>query len=64
MQANRKRAATNTCTHHWIIATPNGHFSRGICKHCGSEREFENSESERHWRNRRSGRKDPSPDAA
>lgn len=57
MQAIRQRAATSACTHHWIIATPNGHTSRGICKHCGSERDFENSESERLWRSRRSGRK-------
>lgn len=62
MPAIRHRAATGTCTHHWIIATPNGHFSQGICKHCGSERNFENSETERLWRNRRSGRKEPAPD--
>ena len=57
MQAIRQRAAMGACTHHWIIATPNGHTSRGICKHCGSERDFENSESERLWRSRRSGRR-------
>ncbi|MCY4392085.1 MAG: hypothetical protein OXE43_08525 [Chloroflexi bacterium] len=64
MHASRHRAATGTCTHHWIIATPNGHFSQGICKHCGTERNFENSESERLWRNRRSGRKEPASNRA
>jgi hypothetical protein len=64
MQAIKKRAAHGTCTHHWVIATPDGHFSRGICKHCGSERDFENSETERLWRNRRSGRKDAVADGA
>ena len=64
MSPIRQRAATGTCTHHWIIATPNGHFSRGICKHCGTERDFENSETERLWRNRRSGRKQAVGDRA
>lgn len=34
--------ATETCRHHWIIETPNGPFSRGVCKLCGEERDFEN----------------------
>ena len=46
MQATANHAASGGCTHHWIIATPNGHLSRGVCKRCGCERDFENSESE------------------
>lgn len=31
------------CQHHWIIATPNGVTSRGVCKRCGTERRFPNA---------------------
>jgi hypothetical protein len=30
------------CRHHWIIETPNGPVSKGVCKLCGEERDFEN----------------------
>jgi hypothetical protein len=32
------------CTHHWLLATPNGETSRGVCKYCGAIRHFKNSE--------------------
>lgn len=31
-----------TCSHHWIIETPDGPTSKGICKLCREEREFSN----------------------
>ncbi len=31
------------CTHHWVIATPDGPVSTGRCRLCGGEREFRNS---------------------
>jgi len=30
------------CCHYWIIESPNGRTSRGICKLCGITKEFEN----------------------
>ena len=30
------------CHHYWIIESPRGPISRGVCKHCGEEREFNN----------------------
>ena len=30
------------CRHYWIIETPIGRTSQGICKLCGITREFEN----------------------
>ena len=30
------------CHHYWIIELPNGPTSRGRCKYCGLEREFDN----------------------
>ena len=37
-----KPVTTATCRHHWIIETPTGPVSKGVCKLCGEERDFEN----------------------
>ena len=43
-----KKAATETPApapdhfHHWKIEEPNGQVSRGVCKHCGVEKQFKN----------------------
>lgn len=31
------------CRHHWIIETPNGATSRGLCKRCGTSKRFPNA---------------------
>jgi len=31
------------CPHFWMIESPRGPYSRGLCKHCGEAREFRNS---------------------
>jgi len=31
------------CCHYWLIDSPNGTTSRGVCKFCGEERDFFNS---------------------
>lgn len=31
-----------TCHHYWIIEVPEGPTSRGVCKFCGEEKEFDN----------------------
>ncbi len=28
--------------HWWVLATPNGEWGLGVCKHCGEERDFRN----------------------
>ena len=30
------------CRHYWIIESPKGPTSRGVCKFCGAEKEFQN----------------------
>ena len=30
------------CTHHWVIESPSGPASSGLCKLCGEEREVRN----------------------
>jgi hypothetical protein len=56
--------ANPTCAHHWVIATPNGETSQGVCKICGLERQFPNSAEDWLWernvpQSRWTGRADP-----
>lgn len=32
----------STCRHHWVIDSPSGPVSKGICRLCGEERGFKN----------------------
>ena len=38
-----KPAEVKTCQHYWVIEAASGPISRGVCKVCGEEREFQNS---------------------
>ena len=33
----------SACRHYWIIESPDGSTSKGVCKFCGAESEFNNS---------------------
>ncbi|MCJ7509946.1 MAG: hypothetical protein MUP14_03550 [Dehalococcoidia bacterium] len=37
------------CHHHWLIESPHGPTSMGICKLCGEQKEFRNSASDLLW---------------
>jgi hypothetical protein len=37
------------CRHHWLIESPRGPTSMGICKLCGAQKEFRNSASDFLW---------------
>ena len=37
------------CVHHWVIESPNGPVSQGVCKLCGLGSEFRNSIQETGW---------------
>ena len=37
------------CIHRWVIESPNGAMSHGICRHCGAEKEFPNSAGDGLW---------------
>ena len=44
------QAATEpTCRHHWLIESPHGVTSMGVCKLCGSQKEFRNSAGDFLW---------------
>jgi hypothetical protein len=38
----KKSGKQDSCCHYWVVESPNGATSRGTCKFCGAEREFEN----------------------
>ena len=43
LEAETERNTTKTdCVHYWIIESPVGPTSNGVCKYCGEEREFQN----------------------
>lgn len=33
----------DVCSHHWVIDSPNGPTSNGVCKLCGARQDFVNS---------------------
>ena len=35
--------AGDTCHHHWVIETAQGPTSDGVCKNCGTRKEFLNA---------------------
>ncbi len=37
------------CHHHWIIESPDGPVSGGVCKLCGATKEFKNYIDETPW---------------
>ena len=38
-----KHAPKDECHHYWVIESPSGPTSKGVCKFCGVEKEFYNS---------------------
>lgn len=44
-----KRSSSRKCVHHWIIDSPNGRQSAGLCKRCGKKRSFANSNEAVMW---------------
>ncbi len=44
-----KQDSAADCRHHWLIESPNGPTSWGICKYCGARKEFKNYLSVSLW---------------
>ena len=51
-EASEAQAETQ-CRHHWLIESPHGATSMGICKLCGAQKEFRNSAYDRLWEDER-----------
>lgn len=45
----RSGRAASTCQHRWIIETPHGATSRGVCKRCGTAKRFPNAAEDALW---------------
>lgn len=39
----RSRLEATRCVHRWVIETPNGATSLGVCRYCGARRQFSNA---------------------
>ena len=35
-----EQPATETCSHHWMLSSPAGDSTAGVCKFCGAVRRF------------------------
>lgn len=44
-----KPVSARNCVHHWVIETPNGRESGGVCKRCGAHKSFSNSTEQVMW---------------
>lgn len=42
-EAPEKPVVKGKCRHYWMIEDAKGPISRGVCKFCGAEEEFQNS---------------------
>ena len=40
--APERAIVTGGCRHYWVIESPAGRTSWGVCKYCGARREFNN----------------------
>jgi hypothetical protein len=43
VQAGSGTRSDRGCAHHWLIESPNGSTSSGICRKCGCRRDFSNT---------------------
>ncbi len=57
-QGTKARASSKNCVHHWLIETPNGRESHGVCKRCGQKKSFTNSTEQVMWEQSNSLRND------
>ena len=46
--ALRKRSS-KSCQHRWVIETPHGATSRGLCRRCGATKRFPNAAQDAMW---------------
>ena len=42
-----------TCQHYWVLQSPTGEISQGVCKYCGKVRGFKNATEDFVWREER-----------
>ena len=47
--AVEREVETRQCGHHWLIDSPGGPTSKGVCRLCGIERQFRNCLESVRW---------------
>jgi hypothetical protein len=47
--ASQRKRSLRACQHRWIIETPHGKTSRGLCKLCGVTKRFPNAAQDAMW---------------
>lgn len=63
MPKSSRSTVVECVTHHWVIGSPTGAVSLGVCKNCNAEREF-SAVPERGWVSRPGARKAAQPTQA
>ena len=43
LRERQRHTAARHCQHRWVIETPHGATSRGLCKRCGTTKRFPNA---------------------
>ena len=43
LHTRQRHSAARHCQHRWVIETPHGATSRGLCKRCGTTKRFPNA---------------------
>ena len=49
VEAVEREEETRQCGHHWLIDSPGGPTSKGVCRLCGIERQFRNYLESARW---------------
>ena len=57
--ARTQKQTRKACAHHWIIESPNGRTSAGVCKRCGLSRNFANATENVMWEHTNTLRSSP-----
>ncbi len=46
---NQESTVKEQCRHHWVIESASGPISRGVCRLCGTVKEFSNRLPDTRW---------------
>ena len=53
--AAQRNRSSKLCEHRWVIETPHGKTSRGLCRRCGATKRFPNAAEDALWEGGRGG---------
>lgn len=53
LEKPRELSEELVCQHYWVVESPAGAISKGVCKYCGTVRGFRNSTQDFVWEEER-----------